>query len=99
MTTKTYLVEMPEGWKPENEPRKDGGPEMCQKCPFCEARSPNSEDEDDYCCIPGQCPLANAKEAVEVKFEIDKETGLSVIDKNGKFHFEGHDKYFAVEDK
>ena len=42
------------------------------------------------------CPLANAKEAVEVKFDIDKETGLSVIDANGRFHFEAQDKYYAV---
>ena len=40
--------------------------------------------------------FANAKEAIQVKFDIDKETGLSVIDANGKFHFEGQDKYYAV---
>ena len=42
------------------------------------------------------CPLSYVKKAVEVRFEIDHETGLSVIDKNNKFHFEGQDKYYAV---
>ena len=47
-------------------------------------------------CASTKCPLANAKEAIQVKFDIDKETGLSVIDANGRFHFEAQDKYYAV---
>ena len=73
-------------WIVEMDENWDG---TCTKCPIgC--------DEQDLTWSK-TCPLANAKRAVEVRFEIDHETGLSVIDKNNKFHFEGQDKYYAVE--
>ena len=49
--------------------------------------------------IKNRCPLANAKKAVEVKFEIDTHEELSIVDEKGGFHFDGRDKYYAVEDK
>jgi hypothetical protein len=55
-----YIIEMPDGWKPENEKFKPGGPFMCQTCPFSDAKH---EDGDDF-CEPGGCPLSTA---VEVK--------------------------------
>ena len=92
MKTK-YIIEMPDGWKPEPlNDWKQGMPPKCGKCPFRDTY----DDENDEFCSPGNCPLANAKEAIRVKFGIDKETGLSVIDANGKFHFEWQDKYYAV---
>ena len=68
----------------------------------------NWKPQDCYTCpikcqsvhgVNPECYLKNAKEAIEVKFDIDSETGLSVIDEKGVFHFEGHDKYYAVKGK
>ena len=62
MKTK-YIIEMPDGWKPEPlNDWKQGMPPKCGKCPFRDTY----DDENDEFCSPGNCPLANAKEAVEV---------------------------------
>ena len=60
----------------------------CEGCPFYITL-----------CDRDYCPLSKAKEAVEVKITVDHEVGASVIDSTGRFHFEGQDKYYAVEDK
>lgn len=69
-------------------PHKWDWADPCKDCPF----------ECDSCTFPAlNCPLGHAKEAIEVKFEYDPESGLSVIDENNIFHFEGQDKYYAVK--
>ena len=80
-----WIIEMPEGHVAGH----------YSSCPFY----------NDYCrreakCSP-TCPLANAKEAVEVKVEEDGEAGCAVVDKSGKFYYEGSDTLYAVkrEDK
>jgi hypothetical protein len=81
-----YMISMPDGW--------DG--ECCGFCCECpllriiRKRLKNNRAE---------CPLAIAKPAVEVKLDIDHETGLSVIDEKGVFHFEGQDRYYAVKEE
>ena len=65
-----WIIEMPQEWKPEIGQVKPGDNPHCATCPFRDAKQdPQSEwyddDLEDF-CIPGQCPLANAKEAVEV---------------------------------
>ena len=47
-----YIIDMPEGWK------ANSGHKSCDPCPF-----DNRGCQDE----PDMCPLANAKEAVEVK--------------------------------
>ena len=80
---KQWIIEMPEDWK---------GDKDCVMCGayrhICQSRF-----KDAF-----ECPYANAKEAVEVKLDVDNELGLSVIDKKGIFHFEGQDKYYAVKE-
>ena len=39
---------------------------------------------------------ATAKIVIPVKFDIDLETGLSVMDEKGTFQFEGQFDYFSV---
>ena len=80
-----YIVDMPDKW--------DG--QRCGTCCDCpllywvRKATKNKKTE---------CPLATAKRAINVKFDIE-DGGFSVIDEKGVFHFEGQDKYYAVEDK
>ena len=57
---KTLLIEVPDDWeKPNGDIKK-----LCHsECPFADART----DDGYEFCDQTNCPLANAKEAVEVK--------------------------------
>lgn len=41
-----WIIEMPEGWKPENKAWRKGQPTRCEMCPFVEALT---EDGDNFC--------------------------------------------------
>jgi len=81
MTTKTYLVEMPGDWTPNKI-----GEYNCHKCPVY--GSCGIKDDD--------CPLANAKEAVECGY--GDEEGFMISSKFDPTQNKPV-KLYAVEDK
>ena len=57
-----YIIEMPDGWKPEPVALKPINGVMqsgCGKCPFRDAKYMDDGIDCDF-CLPGECPLDSA---------------------------------------
>ena len=77
-----YLIDMPKGWKVSD----CWSGENCYKC------YRYHDSYSDY------CPLANAVEAVEVRLVEDGEAGAAIIDKTGRFYYEGDTLYAVLKE-